>query len=211
VFDLLPLEATNEAEIIGKGDGKFNISGNQFENKSDDEVVSELYDPVIKDHVVSLPATFGGSLDDTDGVLTITFQPAISLEVTELANLGVQRSAFQWIVSIALTDEVSVTTLHDQTSEDLHTWIEAELVDDRTREMKISADVTDIATFRSGSACAGDPDDPNWYVYQRNDGLCLTHHGRMAVGGSLAYRLKAGPAVKSVCETFISTNCSPTC
>ncbi|WP_339758112.1 hypothetical protein [uncultured Hoeflea sp.] len=207
VFDLLPLEAANADEIIGKGGGKFKISGNQFENVSDDEVVAELYDPVLKEHVVSLPATFGGTLDDTDGMLTITFQPALSLEIAELADLGVQRSAFQWIVSIALTDEVSLTTLHDQTSENFHTWIEAELVDDRTREMKISADVTDIATFKSRDACAGDPSDPNWYVYQKRGGLCFPRHGRIAVGGSLHYTLLAGPATKDVCDQYISINC----
>ncbi|MEM6410163.1 MAG: hypothetical protein AAF683_01350 [Pseudomonadota bacterium] len=213
ILDLLPLQVADPDALTSKGDGTFEIQGDSFQNVSDDEVVSEFFDPVLQDHTITFPAIMAGKLDVSPdgGLLVVSFQPPLEMEIPRLADLGVQRSMFQWITQITLTDESSVTVLKDKADEDLETWVDAELVTPRTKALSVPATVQSISTLGVSGSCNSDPDDPNWYVYQRRDNLCLTHYGRIAVGGQLAYRLRAGPGTKSQMDQFMNANCNPTC
>lgn len=198
VVDLLPLQSDQLDEVARRGN--FLISGDAFSNEADTELVVTLEDPAIETFFVTLPSIWSGRLHVAGDELEIVFDPALELEVPRLETLGVNRSKYQLVTSIACSPARAVTTLQDKISQGAETLIDVLLDPDAEAAMSVRRAATSaMATIMSSKCTSGEPDDPNWYVYRRrNDGICIIHYGSIVYGAN-AYDWRFGPATYDAC------------
>ena len=222
ISDLLPLQS-NDLDLINAR-GEFEFSGDEFTNSVDDELWVEFYDPVLEEFSTTLPQEWKGRLEVTDTSLSIIFFEPLEIEMPRLSTLGVDRSSFQNITSIHVTEDASLTRMYDGVDPNKETWIQAELstssekdildefgfphLTDETEEYwesRVNPLVNKMAKEKS-KKCA-DPDEPNWYLYRRNtDGICLVHQGRIVQNAHL-YQQIDGPATKADIERAFHNLC----
>lgn len=208
LMSLLPLKTDNIELILSRG--YIDIIGDKFTNIGN-ELWIEFYDEVIGNYYATLPAHWEGKISINEEIIEIEFPDGILLEIPEIANLGVDRSSFQKLVKIKSTKNTTISILTDNESEDKVTWIDAVLErntltsdyypDDKLKSLEIFD--------TSNNGCGSDPNEPNWYVYERiRDGICVVHYGQVIVGGSIAYMYKYGPGTQKDCETYAAQNCN---
>lgn len=221
ITDLLPLQTNQASEINARG--TFMFSENDFVNESDSDLWIEFFDPVIEEFYTTLPATWNGALSYEEGVLTITFKSLIEMEVPRISSMGINRSAFQIVESIQVSQTTSITKLIDSTDSGKETWIQADMDAapivslkgfklyelDQGTEVLSARQANPIAALiakENEEGCGPAPDDPEWYVYRRNSGhYCIVHHGIMI--GSNGYTKRYGPDTKAGCDNWVNNNC----
>ncbi|MBP9792882.1 MAG: hypothetical protein KBC56_02670 [Flavobacterium sp.] len=208
LMSLLPLNTDNIELILSRGD--IDINGNDFSNIGN-ELWIEFYDEVLGNYYATLPANWLGKLSINDEIIEIEFQDGILLEIPEIANLGVDRSSFQKLVKIKSTKNTTISVLIDNETDNKITWIDAVLEKNTlTSDYYPDEKLKSLEIFdTSSNGCGNDPDDPNWYVYERiRDGICVVHYGQVITGGSIAYIYRYGPTTQRDCETYASQNCN---
>lgn len=221
ILDLLPLKTDQGAEIAARG--MFEWDGDQFSNQAAEDLFVEFEDPVLKTFSITIPAEWSGTLSLSGDELTLTFEAPLTITIPELANQGVNRSALQNVSLIRLDPSASNTRFVDALEVTRITWIVASL-DPAVSFMSAAAlesftsgedEVTETTRslryyrmFSTSNNCGeGDPDNPNWYVYERNGGMCVVHYGEIIYGGELAYRYRFGPATKDKCDRYAQDHC----
>lgn len=222
ITDLLPLQ-TNDFDLINAR-GVFEFSGDEFINSADGELWVEFYDPVLEEFSTSLPQEWKGHLAVTETSLSIIFFEPLEIEMPRLSSLGVNRSSFQNIVSIHVTDDASLTRMYDGLDQNKETWIQAELSTESEKDIldkfgfpNLTDETEEYSESRfnplinkmvkeNSSECS-DPQDPNWYVYKRNDGICIVHLGRILQNAHTYHRI-AGPGTKEQMDSIYHARCS---
>ncbi|MEW8047658.1 MAG: hypothetical protein AB2805_14295 [Candidatus Thiodiazotropha sp.] len=212
IFALLPLDSANAQEISDRGD--FIITNDSFENIYHSETLGEFRDPVLKDFFIRIPEVMSGTITVTGTDIDIIFTPPMEMEISRLSELGVDRSKFQLVKGIHLTVGLSTTYMQENNALGRETWIEAVLIPGTVSELNDvqiasqEVSITGVASSMDASCQSSDPDEPNWYVYQRGtSGYCFTRYGRIAMGGQLAYTYRFGPATKEQCYEYQRLHC----
>lgn len=222
ITDLLPLQSNDLDLINARGD--FVFSGNEFVNDAEDELWVEFYDPVLEEFSTTLPMEWKGRLEVTDTSLSIIFFDPLEIEMPRLSTLGVDRSSFQNITSIHVTEDSSLTRMYDGVARNKETWIQAEFsassekdildefgfpqLTDETEEYSESRfnPLVNKMIIENANRCS-DPDDPNWYLYRRDDGICIVHSGRI-LRNAHRYQQIDGPGTKADMDSAFSVRCS---
>jgi len=209
ILSLVPL-FTEDVQLIADR-GFFEFAGDAFTNSGDSHLLT-FYDNVIGNYYVTLPKDWTGEIKVSGDNIEINFTSEVMIEIPELANLGVDRSAFQKLISIKSTLETTISILIDNDSDEKETWIDAVLIPEAATAIHYPQ--YELASFEkfdtSTNGCGPDENDPSWYVYQRIQGGdvlgCLIHHG-IIVGGSIAYVQRFGPGTFSACKAYMDQNC----
>jgi len=206
ILDLLPLETNDTQTILDRGNISFD--GDNFENNGDESWI-EFHDQVLGDYFATIKELWSGNIKTKDEEIVLEFTTPIELEIPQLTNLGVNRSAFQILKKIISTKETTISILVDSESEVKETWIDAVLDNEKYNENKdFKEDLENYLLFdTSENSCGKDPEEPNWYVYKRiTDGLCFVHYGRM-MNQAHRYILAYGPSKKKDCDNWANNNC----
>lgn len=202
ILDLLPLSTPNIQE--GNERGSFSFKANKFENNGE-PIHMEFFDPVLDTYYLDIPASWTGEIvvaADSSSI-EITFIPALEMELPKLAELGVGRSKFQLVEKLTADDFRTVTHLKDTVNGNMS------VLDVQLKESAVPLElgITGRIVGLSTSGCPGeDPDDPNWYVYEKN-GLCFVHKGSIIYGAN-GYSYRYGPARLGDCNAYADRNCN---
>lgn len=209
VFALLPVTAEDTQPAIARGNFIFN--GDRWENRANDPLEVAFNDPVLKEYSITFPAVFAGTIEVVGPRVKLVFEPPIEIEIPRLAELGVDRSKFQQLVSVDTSPEQSLSILKEASGEQRETWIQVRLARNSALAPGAFLEVSGVRLMdfsSGGNPCGGDPNDPNWYVYERNtDHLCFVHYGTVIEGGQLAYTYRFGPATYDACNSWSNTHC----
>ena len=206
ILALLPLQTAQTADAAARG--SFTFSGSKFANVVDDETWIEFEDPVLKTFSATVPAEWTGSVTVTGNDLRVEFDRPIELDIPRLAELGVDRSRFQQYQAAEVSPSLAISYLRESIGEGRETWVEVELEPTALVTRSAALEIQSSSVFRASNNCdTSNPNDPNWYVYQRQGGLCIVHHGTIVVGGQVAYVYKFGPATQAQCSAWADANC----
>lgn len=206
ILDLLPLETNDIQTILDRGNIKFN--GDEFTNIGDESLI-EFHDQAIGDYYATIKEVWSGKIIITDEKIEIEFSTPIELEIPQLTNLGVNRSAFQILKKIISSKETTISVLVDSVSETKETWIDAVLDNSKYNENEdFKEDLENYLLFdTSEGGCSNtgeDPNEPNWYVVSNiSQSTCLVQYGstRNPSYPVILY----GPDTQQACSSFWET------
>lgn len=203
ILDLLPLETNDIQTILDRGNIKFN--GDEFTNIGDESLI-EFHDQAMGDYYATIKEVWNGKIIIVDEQIEIEFNTPIELEIPQLTNLGVNRSAFQILKKITSSKETTISVLVDSVSENKETWIDAVLDNSKYNENEdFKEDLENYLLFDTSEGGCGnageDPNEPNWYVIARQDGSsCFVKYGSEL---NPSYpRFLYGPATKEACDNY---------
>jgi hypothetical protein len=178
IVDLLPLSTPNRKEVIARGACTIDASG-KWINKAGSDLRVQFDDPAMGTFYVTIPREWTGTISASPDLLRIVFDPALHLEIPKLATMGVGRGSFQDLLSLSLSKQEALSSLVDVSDASMRTDVHALLEEAVSSSVVAGSALTLMDFFSLSQNCGGtsNPDDPNWYVVRRNDGLCFVHYG----------------------------------
>lgn len=200
ILDLIPVNTPNAQEAMERG--AFAFSGDTFSNAGTAMRV-EIFDPVLDTYFMDIPETWSGTIKVVDDLVTLVFNVPLAIEIPRLAAIGVSRSKFQSLERMSCDKVRLLSELRDAVNGN-QTIFDVRLSDDAgPAALGLKGRLTGMAS----DPCKPDPSDPNWYVYERGQGLCIVHYGEVVYGGEMAYTYRFGPATYDSCVQFAGKNC----
>jgi len=186
-----PLQTNHAALLKLSARGVLSINGNTFTNNYPQSTVVHLYDQALGDFTLEVPAKLIGTASVLSSNITINLLSCeVKMELSYIAQLGLDRSMFQRVSSIFMSEKLFTVKLLDDLDKNKEIVVQIKLDKSVSLSEGNKSFITLLNKVKSDESDPCDvlnPEQAPFYVYRRNDGMCQIYGKDFGQGGSIVW------------------------